>query len=954
MKGDENMLNKRWLRAGMAWFIGWCSVLCPFRGATAEQAGSQNAAHSSTEAVAATAEKVLFDFEESEAKPGERVQGWARIWGPTHEGEASWNPLTFVYSDEHATHGKHSAYLETPRYNGADPAHKIFEYSTIGFKFKTPLDVSNYQFLTMDVFCPDTEDNSFLIMLQDERGKYTGSSGSFRVPPQSPMNIRMLISKLLQGADGSLNPNKISFIGFRRTSTERPSKLYVDNIKLMNFPPGSRQYRFTSVVAALQFGSKNGTVIKEGFDLVTTESMFAGESRLGWSAQYQLQTLDKPISDMVDPICSSAIYGMQAADFIVAARPGMYDLVVFSPCATDFSITINGTPMARIQTLEFYDYRKLRVANKDEKITLSLLPFDKAKWGIAAAVLLPVPHDEDIDTKLIDPLCKDILCAPWSVRAYLNEQRPTSISSAQKTLSPTSEEMKRGYALFMRPVGSEVSYFTQPEKDELLCRTSETPKGVELIVCKNEYRAMILCAHATRRVEIEGHLTKFSDDNGNEVAPENLSLKVAMPYFAPKSTGYEKRPDRLFSPDRIVDITTGETQPFWVIAQNVRPGTYRGNMVLKEFRIGHETTIPIVLHCRDVELKTPNMQWGVYFYCNYNKPENSDIQEECLKDMRNHNMTCIEIPLSMAISKEQTGEINYAGKGWLDAFCSSYRKYFAGPVILNCTPARIKLQQMVNAPLSSEKYIAEHAKFVKTLLTWRQEGQWPDLLYYDFDEMGWNSDSAGIYRATQAAGMKTYSTSCGVYGVKSTINAVDGIDWYVYPRWSIFDPVEQKKMMEAADMRKKMCFYEVNWSLASRWHWGIRAWASGYQGATIWHYNDGGNITSYLLSPSPVFYLGRGLRGGNSISSPGWECIREGINDHKVIFTLEGLIKQALAGNDARRRATALEFEKELSTLRSYALVNHNADDKLIVEWLSKNADALRDKFTAAIEQLSN
>lgn len=846
-------------------------------------------------------EKILFNFDQQNKNEGENVEGWAPLWGNERE---HWEPLKFAYSTNEAVSGRFSAYLKCPMYIAIDPAYAKYEYSSIGFKYDPPMDYSNYNFLTMDIFCPDTEDNYLRIVLIDSNGKYTGDAGNIAIPAQKKLNLKLPLNMLMIGAnDGkALNKKMISQIGFTRKSTIRPYRFYIDNIKLENLEPAKRRYHFSSVAAALQFGSAGKAIKKEGFTLVGCDAQYryvpsrfrwlrrftlVGRDNqylegkdFGWESKYELD--EKHISasdDKIDPIASSYIFGKNKARFIVRTKPGVYKILILTPHNIDFHISINGGIEERMQTVSFYGHRTMYAKTKDGLINILFNPV--TKWGIMAMAIYPENNTENLDKDFASMLVADVQCAPWSIRSYMTEE--FDINNKKDASNPTPAEKERGYQIYVNPTSALLRYNSIPDESDLICRDKKSDNEIVLNIGKNEWESRIVGVFSLESVSISAGLSEFVDSHGKALPKNCLELKVAMPYYTRSGNGYVKIPRLLLPADGMV--APSPNQPFWLMAKNLTPGVYKGKIIIKRAdRNNSETLIPVTLNCLDMELDQLNdINFGVYSYAD-------TFNQDCFSDMKNHGINYIETVLSLPMEKDSSGKIVYSKTG-MDGFFNIYKQYFTKRICFAFIFARQAICRILNVQPSSKEYLAEQTRMINQLKTWEKNEKWPEILYYDFDEAGWDSTSPLCYRAAKGAGMRTYSTSCGEYGVRDRISKEDGIDIYVYPNGgSDIDPIKQKAMIKSSAADKEMhCYYVLPTHF--RWEWGLHTWAGQFDGVQIWHYCCiGSSMSSSIYRGTWSYFLGYGLPEGRSISTPDWENIRMGIVDYKVIRTLENLI----------------------------------------------------------------
>lgn len=380
---------------------------------------------------------------------------------------------------------------------------------------------------------------------------------------------------------------------------------------------------------------------------------------------------------------------------------------------------------------------------------------------------------------------------------------------------------------------------------------------------------------------------------------------------------YYRAPDVLM-PWQAQGIAPGENLRFWLtvkVGDDQAPGVYRGTAQLKVDGQGLE--VPLTMRVLPFKLKRDeSLIYGMYYrhplVHSYNAPDEfsrtwwEHKAEAEHADMQAHGMNTLVMRLGgwfrngaweFAFDKLQR-DLELAKRyGFNKPFVCSiplgalYSKYMQAGMGSHLTQVKVP----------PEPFFTELTEMVQTIHTEAQRREWPQLLYYPVDEPSTHPESVEFMTRVMAAikrvkGARTYVTADPAHERFAPMRPYIDV-------WCC-QPFSLGRKAVLADMQARGVEYwcypnhisgenDHTPVVGARMTYGFGFWESGYRCLIPWIYQyHAGDPWNYLDGRTSDFF-NRVADDGTPIPVVFWEAYREGMDDHRYIYTLEELIKAA-------------------------------------------------------------
>ena len=219
-----------------------------------------------------------------------------------------------------------------------------------------------------------------------------------------------------------------------------------------------------------------------------------------------------------------------------------------------------------------------------------------------------------------------------------------------------------------------------------------------------------------------------------------------------------------------------------------------------------------------------------------------------------------------------------------------------------------------------DAFFDELAAMVREIESEARRRQWPELLYYPVDEPSTSPDSVAFMTRVMAAikrvpGVRTYVTADPEHEPFAPMRPHIDV-------WCC-QPFALGREAVLADMQARGVAYwcypnhisgenDHTPTLGARMTYGFGFWQSGYRALIPWIYQaDIGDPWNYLDGSAQDFF-NRTADDGAPIPVTLWEAYREGIDDHRYLFTLENAIARAEAAGLKEAAAQARDVIRRL------------------------------------------
>lgn len=511
--------------------------------------------------------------------------------------------------------------------------------------------------------------------------------------------------------------------------------------------------------------------------------------------------------------------------------------------------------------------------------------------------------------------------------------------------TPSAEQKARGVLVFSRSTLERVYPQSRP-------RPSEAVTPVSLQAARGEYEPVQLAVYPLRKLKkMTVRVADLTDDAHHSIPAANVDVRMVRFYGSPLSITARKRFAVLPKTLEVavpIDLEKDRVRPYWItvhVPEDQPGGTYRGTITLAH-AAGSET-LPFSVEVLPVRLREPDISYGTLIVNlsgsgakarGASKGERLDSAERwkgqveaIYRDQREHGMNTVS-PRSGKTYREVDGNPRLPE---LETAIEMYGKYgFRKPLIY--VPSGLLKTNKVNRSESYRKYDpAVHvpqAKRIAAYYTRRfQDAGLPGIVFVPVEEpnftsgVGWpDPPDARVKIARElSAAMKEVGASVGLIGSPESLRpTIEYLDLWIMA-YRKFTP----DLYELARQRgAKLAIYANatvmgNGTYFSRFLFGYFAWANRLDGVLPW---------TYPLHPKrfPVNVQGRGEGGldvrdgflgpdGRPIPTLQWELCREGIEDAKVLTTVETMAREARATGQAVAVAAADDAEKFLAGIRA-------------------------------------
>jgi len=549
----------------------------------------------------------------------------------------------------------------------------------------------------------------------------------------------------------------------------------------------------------------------------------------------------------------------------------------------------------------------------------------RSRWVLNAVIAVPAAEWEAAQRDTVAPLLRDALLLPREVLAsWKIVPRPDTAPE------PAWSERQRqdGVAVYARP-------WCEPVWPDHKPRQHELDAPVRAFASPGEYEPLTFTLHALRAVtNVDVRLSALVCTNGRtrvELPAENIALRsvrymFVRPNYNAFNTAY-RAPDVLM-PWQPQPIPRGENLRLWLtvrVGHGQPAGLYHGRATVTADHTVLE--VPLTLRVLPITLlKDRSLVYGQY----YRHPlPNSERAPDAFSrawwqrkaeaehmDMREHGMNTVVLGLGGWLKDGR----------WQFTFDTLQRNLdlargvgFDKPFVCSFPCSALYRKHMNNADMGShlsqikmppDAFFDELTWMVQTIDAEARRRQWPELLYYPVDEPSTSPDSVAFMTRVMAAikkvpSVRTYITADPEHEPFAPLRPYVDI-------WCC-QPFALGRETVLADMKARGVEYwcypnhisgenDHTPTIGARMTYGFGFWQSGYRCLIPWIYQSmAGDPWSYLDASTSDFF-NRTADDGTPIPVTLWEAYREGIDDHRYLFTLETAIARAEA---AGRRESA-------------------------------------------------
>ncbi len=638
------------------------------------------------------------------------------------------------------------------------------------------------------------------------------------------------------------------------------------------------------------------------------EDKYSGRKTPPVSFQTEL-TCDHVFSDQPDTLTLALPPGAYKL-LLLCGRSGGHAADVWDICAT----TVDGAS-AKATFSGGNELRALSLDAVTDTQGLSISLTTRSRWLINALIAVPAAEWDAAQKAIIIPILSESFVLPPEELAKWKETPRLNTTPEPQW---TAKQKQDGLAVYSRPWG-------EPVWPDHFPRQHEIDAPVRAFASWNEYEPLTFTLYALKpftniAVQIES-LTYTGGLKRVAIDPRNIDVRYVRfmnvrPNYSTFST-YYRAPDVLmqWQPQPLI---RGENLRFWFtvhVGLGQPAGLYTGNAVVTAD--GVTLNVPLSLRVLPITLqKDQSLVYGQYYHHPLRNIDNApdDFSRTWWQhkaeaehiDMREHGMNTVVLGLSGWL---KGGQWHFMFDKFQHEIDLTRSVGFDKPIVCSF-PCGVLYGKFMKAGMGShlsqikmppDAFFSELTAMVQTIEDEARRRQWPELLYYPVDEPSTSPDSVAFMKRVMAAikqvpKIRTYITADPEHEQFAPLRPYVDV-------WCC-QPFSLGRTAIMADMKARNVEYwcypnhisgenDHTPTVGARMTYGFGFWQSGYRCLIPWIYQaDCGDPWNYLDASTQDFF-NRTEDDGSPIPVTLWEAYREGIDDHRYVFTLENAIARA-------------------------------------------------------------
>jgi hypothetical protein len=507
-----------------------------------------------------------------------------------------------------------------------------------------------------------------------------------------------------------------------------------------------------------------------------------------------------------------------------------------------------------------------------------------------------------------------------SVRAL--EEIP--VNEELEEVKPTIHDKSVGYMIFSRSPLEYVFPGSKPKKSEII-------EHFMIRVVRNEFEPITFSLYPLQNLgTVKISVTDLK--SAKEIISKN-KIRVACVEMVQETIGLPEGRfldlPTLIRPGNQVKVERGKCQRFWLtirIDDNVLPGVYKGRITISP-QHGLETSLPLEVTVLPISLEDiPGIDYFMmmtYEFTELTMPWRKEEKEKIyksacniLKDYQEHGMTtlCLHSPFVLITKEDGTPNLEDIFTALRAAKEMGFKRriiWYIGHLIQTSKPKHpgsiMSFDKGIH--LSRLKYIVE------TVSQYVKEHDCPEVVFLPIDEPG---DSYQDFQHKRQAITPVLLKVIKDSGAQNMLTSGD---------YKQFRPVDYlcSGKMNKEDLDEAHKSGSVYWlynndvttkclnPAYARYIYGYYTWMNNIDGMSSWTFQNTQNASSLpIKADAPVrdIYLAYPDPNG-PLATLKWEAIREGIDDHKLMYQLAKRI-QKLKG----KGINTSKYEEFLSGIR--------------------------------------
>jgi hypothetical protein len=615
--------------------------------------------------------KVLYSFEGNDGGTAPLLEDWPESF----KGKSS---LSVV--EDHATHEKNALKLESH----ADAGNVQFS----GFDG----DWSGYDALAIDVFnsAEGLTDVGGWIKDDSKAGYWNRYNWTYTLKP-GLSTIKIPIGSMSTPEKGQrlLNSSKIAAFNI----SVGHKTIFIDNIRLVK---GSEEIAVAGM-KKFDFGPQKSAVMP-GFTPICVSDMYNAARGAGWAAGSRFGKDGFDISEILgrhrppDDLCRDFVDVIDGT-FCIDVPNGTYSVWLmlgppgngWRPIFNHRTVYANGKQVVD-QKFDAQSFKAHEFAFQDYED----LPDDDLWARYINVLFMPAIFDVEVTNGRLE-LRFDGHGEPWTAMVnglvtwpktqdkdaqrwlanFANLRREQFLAyhvevpaETPRPYTATEEEQKRGYVRFIHLPDDEIQTSTTPTKEQTAIA------AVDLAGTPGEFQDGCFGIYPIKDCGITRFSVTDLTGNGGKIAASAIKLQVtrykAMNQLVRPST-YSVKPKYIDDiPETGLALKPGVTRSFWVIAhipENQAPGKYSGQ-VRVAFDKGQSAEIPLTLEVYPFKLNDPDFPMGTfcdtplgeYMKMGTDRTEFWNAWADVLRNSKEHGMTSMDPAVSIQLKSLEGGK----------------------------------------------------------------------------------------------------------------------------------------------------------------------------------------------------------------------------------------------------------------------------------------------------------
>jgi hypothetical protein len=481
-----------------------------------------------------------------------------------------------------------------------------------------------------------------------------------------------------------------------------------------------------------------------------------------------------------------------------------------------------------------------------------------------------------------------------------------------------------GYVVFARSPLGYVFPDSRPQKSEMI-------RELSIKAVKNEFEPVTFSIFALQdlgevRIKVEGLRGKQGIINKDKIEVGFIET-VEESYGLPE--GKYRRVPTLIRPGNSVRIKKGQDQRFWItirIDENVMEGEYHGDIVI-EPENGKGKRLPLQVSVSPIVLEDiPDVDYFMlmtYEFTELTNPWKKEEKEKIykagrkiLQNYKQHGMTtlCYHSPFTLMTKEDGKPNLDDIFAGLKAAEETGFRRpiiWYLGHLIQTAKPRHPG--NIIG--FDGETHFSRLGYLVKEVRRFSQKNGLPDIIFLPVDEP---DDSLQDYQDQRKKITPLLLKIIADNNAKTMLTARSLGEFGPVDSLCESEYNEADKKIVQNEGKKYWGYNNLVTSLCrnpayARYIYGYYVWKKGLNGMASWTFQNTQNASGY---PTMADSSGRDIflaypDPNGPLNTIKWEAIREGINDHKLIYQLEKRVRRL-----KELGINSLKFEQFLNELR--------------------------------------